>query len=70
MAMTLNPNQQAILERWTKRLQASHGQGAPSPAEAGKQPWILYVKKPADDMLQRILPQLQSALDALAERAL
>lgn len=48
------------------KMKRKHGSVAPSEEVAGKQPWLLWVRKPAKAALPELLPQLQTSMNRLA----
>ena len=54
--------------RW-RQLRRIHGEGARSAAEAGRNSWSVYVRKPAEQRRSAIVAELQADLAKLAQPA-
>jgi hypothetical protein len=65
-----DPGAQARIfdHRW-RQLRRIHGEGARSAAEAGRNAWSIYVRKPAEQRRSAIVAELQADLAKLAQPA-
>ena len=59
--------QAKIRKRFSRKLYAIHGKGAPDATVAGKSPWVLYVRRPSISALSAAMPDLQADLNKLAQ---
>lgn len=57
-----------IRVRMRSKLKWRHGAGAPSDEVAGKQPWLLLVRRPLQASRAALVPQLQADINKLAGR--
>lgn len=57
-----------IRRRMRSKLKWRHGAGAPSDEVAGKQPWLLLVRRPLQASRTALIPQLQADINRLAGR--
>ena len=57
-----------IRVRMRSKLKWRHGAGAPSEETAGKQPWLLLVRRPLQASRAALVPQLQADINKLAGR--
>ncbi len=61
--------QARIFDFYWRRLRRVHGEGARSAAEAGRNSWSVYVRKPAEQRRSAIVAELQADLAKLAQPA-
>ena len=60
-------SQEAIRANTRRWLTRAHGRGAPTEQQAGKQPWVVLVRRPGTRALKTLLPELQDDLNTLAK---
>lgn len=62
-------SQDKLRQHWRKKLKKRHGDGAPTEALAGQQPWRRFMRNPANRAVRKLVPKLRQDLDRLARGA-